>query len=71
MLLDMDRILRAGGALIFRDVVEVVVKIQSIIDGMKWQSKIIDHEDGPLNPHKILVDVKAYWTVEVKRAKTM
>ncbi|XP_077248285.1 putative methyltransferase PMT18 [Tasmannia lanceolata] len=62
ILLEMDRILRPEGTVIFRDVVEVLVKIKSISDGMRWKSQIIDHEDGPFNPEKILVAVKSYWT---------
>lgn len=62
----MDRILRPEGTVIFRDAVEVLVKIQSITDGMRWNSQVIDHESGPFNPEKILVAVKSYWTNEVK-----
>lgn len=60
----MDRILRPEGTVIFRDTVEVLVKIQSITDGMRWESRIVDHESGPYNPEKILVAVKKYWTGE-------
>lgn len=61
----MDRILRPEGAVIFRDTVEVLVKIQSITDGMRWKSQIMDHESGPFNPEKILLAVKSYWTGEI------
>ncbi|XVE64540.1 hypothetical protein DITRI_Ditri07aG0108600 [Diplodiscus trichospermus] len=64
ILLEMDRILRPEGTVIFRDAVELLVKIKSITDGMRWQSQIIDHESGPFNPEKILVAVKTYWTGE-------
>lgn len=47
---------------IFRDVVEVLVKVKSITDRMRWESHIVDHETGPFNPEKILVAVKTYWT---------
>ncbi|XP_009596895.1 putative methyltransferase PMT18 [Nicotiana tabacum] len=67
ILLEMDRILRPEGTVIFRDVVEVLVKIKSITDGMRWQSRIVDHESGPFNPEKILIAVKTYWTGEAKR----
>lgn len=50
----------------FRDVVEVLVKVKSIADGMRWESRILDHESGPFNPQKILVAVKSYWTAEAK-----
>ncbi|XP_071918169.1 probable methyltransferase PMT18 [Coffea arabica] len=66
ILLEMDRILRPEGTVIFRDAVEVLVKIKSISDGMRWESRILDHESGPFNPQKILVAVKNYWTAEAK-----
>nr|QTZ19511.1 putative methyltransferase PMT18 [Bixa orellana] len=64
ILLEMDRILRPEGTVIFRDSVELLVKIKSITDGMRWKSQIMDHESGPFNPEKILVAVKTYWTGE-------
>eukprot|EP01018_Ginkgo_biloba_P012807 Gb_30749 [translate_table: standard] len=62
ILLEMDRILRPEGTVIFRDVVDVLVKVKGLTDGMRWQSQIVDHEDGPFNQEKILVAVKKYWT---------
>lgn len=67
ILLEMDRILRPEGTVIFRDVVEVLVKVKSITDGMRWKSQIMDHESGPFNPEKILLAVKSYWTGEAKQ----
>ncbi|KAK3025160.1 hypothetical protein RJ639_043046 [Escallonia herrerae] len=67
ILLEMDRILRPEGTVIFRDGVEVLVKIKSITDGMRWKSNIMDHESGPFNPEKILVAVKSYWTGEAEQ----
>ncbi|XP_048540544.1 probable methyltransferase PMT17 [Triticum urartu] len=64
ILLEMDRILRPEGTVIFRDTVEMLVKIQAITNGMRWKSQIMDHESGPFNPEKILVAVKTYWTAE-------
>ncbi|XP_019165880.1 PREDICTED: probable methyltransferase PMT2 [Ipomoea nil] len=63
ILLEMDRILRPEGAVIFRDEVDVLIKVRKIIGGMRWDFKLMDHEDGPLIPEKILVAVKQYWTV--------
>lgn len=57
----MDRILRPEGAVIFRDDVEVLLKVKKIISSMRWNAKLVDHEDGPLLPEKILVAVKQYW----------
>ncbi|XP_059662077.1 probable methyltransferase PMT18 [Cornus florida] len=66
ILLEMDRILRPEGAVIIRDVVEDLVKVKSITDGMRWKGQIMDHENGPFNPEKVLIAVKSYWTAEAK-----
>ncbi|CBI38771.3 hypothetical protein VitviT2T_023602 [Vitis vinifera] len=62
ILLEMDRILRPGGTVILRDDVDMVVKIQSIIERLNWNSKIVDHEEGPHHTEKIVWAVKQYWT---------
>ncbi|CAN6246596.1 unnamed protein product [Urochloa humidicola] len=62
ILLEMDRILRPEGTVIIRDDVDVLVKVKSVADGMRWDSQIVDHEDGPLVREKILLVVKTYWT---------
>ncbi|KAJ3672538.1 hypothetical protein LUZ60_007259 [Juncus effusus] len=64
ILLEMDRILRPEGTVIFRDKIEMLVKIQSIMDGMRWKSQIMDHESGPFSTEKILIAVKSYWTAQ-------
>ncbi|PKA63318.1 putative methyltransferase PMT18 [Apostasia shenzhenica] len=69
ILLEIDRILRPEGTVIFRDSVEGLVKIQSISNGMRWKSRIMDHESGPFNPEKILVAVKSYWTADPSTAQ--
>lgn len=61
ILLEMDRILRPEGAVIIRDEVDVLNKVRKIVGGMRWDAKMMDHEDGPLVPQKILVAVKEYW----------
>jgi len=43
--------------------VDLLVKIKSIADGMRWNSQIVDHEDGPLVREKLLLVVKTYWTL--------
>ncbi|OVA14155.1 putative S-adenosyl-L-methionine-dependent methyltransferase [Macleaya cordata] len=58
----MDRILRPEGTVIFRDDVDILLKIKSITEGLQWNSQIIDHEDGPLEREKLLFAVKMYWT---------
>lgn len=56
--------------LIFRDIVEVLVKIKIITDGMGWESRIMDHETGQFNPEKILLASKSYWTGEAKQQQS-
>ncbi|VAH50324.1 unnamed protein product [Triticum turgidum subsp. durum] len=63
ILLEMDRILRPEGTVIIRDDVDLLVKIKSVADGMRWNSQIVDHEDGPLVREKLLLVVKTYWTL--------
>ncbi|CAL9091220.1 unnamed protein product [Musa textilis] len=62
ILLEMDRILRPEGTVIIRDDVDILVKIKSIANGMRWNSRLADHEDGPLQREKLLLVVKTYWT---------
>ncbi|KAK9080454.1 hypothetical protein SSX86_000212 [Deinandra increscens subsp. villosa] len=61
ILLEMDRILRPEGTVIIRDHEIEVIKVKKIVSGMKWNTKMVDHEDGPLIPEKILFVVKQYW----------
>ncbi|KAL2349253.1 hypothetical protein Fmac_003253 [Flemingia macrophylla] len=61
ILLEMDRILRPEGAVIFRDEVDILIKVKKLVEGMKWDTKLVDHEDGPLVPEKVLIAVKQYW----------
>jgi len=61
ILLEMDRILRPEGAVILRDSVDVLNKVRSTVSGMRWKSKLLDHEDGPHVLEKILISVKEYW----------
>lgn len=63
ILLEMDRILRPEGTVILRDDVDVVNKVRKIVSGMQWDTRMLDHEDGPLVPEKILIAVKRYWVV--------
>ncbi|CAN1333972.1 Probable methyltransferase PMT14 [Linum perenne] len=62
ILLEMDRILRPEGTVLIRDEVDVVNEVMGIIAGMRWDTRMLDHEDGPLVDEKILVGVKQYWT---------
>ncbi|KAL5811146.1 hypothetical protein ACOSQ4_027714 [Xanthoceras sorbifolium] len=62
ILIEMDRILRPEGSVIIRDDVDVVVKMKKITDAMNWDSRIVDHEDGPHEREKLLFAVKLYWT---------
>ncbi|KAJ9140451.1 hypothetical protein P3X46_031099 [Hevea brasiliensis] len=61
ILIEMDRILRPEGAVILRDQMEVLIKVKRIVGGMRWNTKMVDHEDGPLVSEKVLFAVKQYW----------
>ncbi|OIT37568.1 PREDICTED: probable methyltransferase PMT2 isoform X2 [Nicotiana attenuata] len=63
ILLEMDRILRPEGAVILRDHVDVLTQVKRIASGMRWNIKMVDHEDGPLISEKVLFAVKKYWVV--------
>lgn len=54
ILLEMDRILRPGGAVIIRDSVDALVKVKKITDRMRWQSQLAHNERGPFSAEKIL-----------------
>jgi hypothetical protein len=57
----MDRILRPEGAVIFRDQVGVLKQVKRLAKAMRWNTKMVDHEDGPLISEKVLYAVKRYW----------
>ncbi|XP_057450399.1 probable methyltransferase PMT2 [Lotus japonicus] len=61
ILLEMDRILRPEGAVIFREQADVLMQVKRIVKGMRWNTKMVDHEDGPLITEKVLFAVKQYW----------
>ncbi|XP_022736814.1 probable methyltransferase PMT2 [Durio zibethinus] len=61
ILLEMDRILRPEGTVIIRDQVDVLNKVKKIVGLMRWNTRMVDHEDGPLVSEKILFAVKKYW----------
>lgn len=65
----MDRILRPEGSVIIRDDVDILLKVKSIINGLEWDSQIVDHEDGPLQRVKLLFIVKKYWTASAPSDK--
>lgn len=70
ILLEMDRILRPEGTVIFRDGVEELNAVSKISRGMRWETKMMDHEEGPLVPEKILVAVKKYWVAATNSTAT-
>ncbi|KAF5197119.1 S-adenosyl-l-methionine-dependent methyltransferases superfamily protein [Thalictrum thalictroides] len=71
ILLEMDRILRPEGTVIFRDDVDVLIKVKKFVTGMRWNAKMIDHEDGPLVTEKVLVAVKQYWVVDENNSTSL
>ncbi|KAM7254057.1 hypothetical protein ACFE04_031739 [Oxalis oulophora] len=52
---------RTKGLVILRDGVEVLNKVKIITKGMRWDTKMIDHENGPFVPKKILIASKQFW----------
>ncbi|XP_021310879.1 probable methyltransferase PMT19 isoform X2 [Sorghum bicolor] len=55
ILVEMDRVLRPGGAVIVRDRADVVLKVKKDADRLKWSSRVVDTENGPLDPEKLLI----------------
>ncbi|CAK9145757.1 unnamed protein product [Ilex paraguariensis] len=62
ILLEMDRILRPQGSVIIRDDVDVLVNVKSIVDGLQWESRMVDQEHSPHVREKLLIAIKQYWT---------
>ncbi|KAK4257189.1 hypothetical protein QN277_006810 [Acacia crassicarpa] len=63
ILLEMDRILRPEGAVIFRDNVNVLIQVRKLVKGMRWSTQMVDHEDGAHVSEKVLYAMKQYWVV--------
>ncbi|KAJ1699540.1 hypothetical protein LUZ63_008052 [Rhynchospora breviuscula] len=61
ILLEMDRILRPEGAVIIRENIDILSKVGNIAIGMRWDIKLVDHEDGPHLSEKVMFGVKKYW----------
>ncbi|KAJ0590492.1 putative S-adenosyl-L-methionine-dependent methyltransferase [Helianthus annuus] len=62
ILLEMDRILRPQGSVIIRDDVDLLVNAKNIADELEWETRLVDHEEGPLEREKLLIATKRYWT---------
>ncbi|XP_059634116.1 probable methyltransferase PMT15 [Cornus florida] len=62
ILLEMDRILRPQGSVIIRDDVDILVSVKSIVDGLQWESRMVENEGSPHAREKLLIAVKQYWT---------
>ncbi|PNT70234.1 uncharacterized protein LOC104582527 [Brachypodium distachyon] len=54
----MDRILCPEGAVIIRDKVDALVKVEKIANAMRWKTRLANHEGGPRVPEKMLVAVR-------------
>ncbi|XP_051146977.1 probable methyltransferase PMT16 [Andrographis paniculata] len=67
IVVEMDRILRPEGGVIIRDDVDVVARVKAIADGLQWDTRMTDHEGGPLVREKLLVATKQYWTAPGRR----
>ncbi|KAI3800502.1 hypothetical protein L1987_28593 [Smallanthus sonchifolius] len=62
ILLEMDRILRPQGSVIIRDDVDLLVNAKNIAEELQWETRLVDHEEGPLVREKLLIAMKQYWT---------
>ncbi|XP_022945427.1 probable methyltransferase PMT15 [Cucurbita moschata] len=62
ILLEIDRILRPEGSVIFRENIDILTKIKTITDRLNWSSQIVHSEDGSYHMEKLLFAVKNYWT---------
>lgn len=71
ILLEMDRILRPEGAVLIRDDVDMLSKVMRLASSMRWETKMADHETGPLNNQKILIAVKTYWVGAVSNTTSI
>ncbi|PRQ57823.1 putative S-adenosyl-L-methionine-dependent methyltransferase [Rosa chinensis] len=69
ILLEMDRILRPQGSIIFRDDVDLVLKAKALLDAMQYDARIVDHEKSPHHREKILLAAKQYWTAPAPNHK--
>ncbi|KAK1429033.1 hypothetical protein QVD17_11232 [Tagetes erecta] len=52
--IEMYRIIRPKGTVIIADHVDIIVKIKSHTDQMRWHTKLLDAEAGPFGPRKLL-----------------
>ncbi|XBI67157.1 hypothetical protein VPH35_046565 [Triticum aestivum] len=55
ILVEMDRILRPGGAAIIRDAADVVLKVKEAADRLQWRSRVVNTEDEGPDPQKLLI----------------
>jgi hypothetical protein len=39
----------------------VLKQVKRLAKAMRWNTKMVDHEDGPLISEKVLYAVKRYW----------
>lgn len=55
ILVEMDRILRPGGAAVIRDAADVVLKVKAAADQLQWRSWVVETDDGASDPQKLLI----------------
>jgi hypothetical protein len=60
ILVEMDRILRPGGAVIVRDRADLVLKVKKDADRLGWRSRTVDTENWALDPVKLLIVDKSF-----------
>lgn len=64
ILLEMDRILRPEGTVILRDDIDILLRVDKVVNGMRWKTMMANHEDSPHIREKVLYAVKRYWTAD-------
>ncbi|RAL54090.1 hypothetical protein DM860_004561 [Cuscuta australis] len=62
LLVEMDRILRPEGTVVFRDSPQVIRRLERITQAVRWTSSIHEDEPGSPGTEKILVATKKHWT---------
>ncbi|CAM0884144.1 unnamed protein product [Alopecurus aequalis] len=55
ILVEMDRILRPGGAVVIRDTTDVVLKVKAAADRLQWRSRVVETEDVASDPQKLII----------------
>ncbi|XP_019441596.1 PREDICTED: probable methyltransferase PMT19 [Lupinus angustifolius] len=55
IVIEMQRIIRPEGSIIVRDHIDVLVKVEKIVNQMRWDGKIFHTENGAFHQEKVLI----------------